>query len=79
MIAGKDDDLDTLLWSRKPKSQCALDLLMAGAKEGDSRLNEICSAHVREGVCTEDGKLLQRWDGQSWSLVRRETRYRDAA
>ncbi len=71
-------DLDPLLWAKRPKSQCALDLLMTGAKEGDSRLVEILAGHVRDGVCNESGKLLQRWDGQSWRRAD-DIEYRRAA
>lgn len=34
-------ELDPLLWAKKPKSQQAIDLLSAGAKELDARLVEI--------------------------------------
>lgn len=61
-----DEELDPLLWAKKPKSQTALNLLRTGANEGDARLVEILSAHVRDGVCDESGKLLQRWDGLRW-------------
>jgi hypothetical protein len=59
-------EADPLKWAKLPKSQTALDLLTAGAKEGDSRLAEILAGHVRDGVCSESGKLLQRWDGLAW-------------
>ncbi len=62
-----NEDLDPLLWAQRPKSQTALDLLMAGAKEGDTRLAEILAGHLRDGVCNEAGKLLQRWNGNSWA------------
>lgn len=73
-----NEGLDPLKWAKRPKSQCALDLLMTGAKEGDSRLSEILAGHVRDGVCSESGKLLQRWDGLSWRLAD-EIEYRRAA
>ncbi len=59
-------ELDPLLWAKKPKSQQAIDLLSAGAKELDARLVEILTGHVRDGVCAESGKLLVRWDGVRW-------------
>lgn len=63
------DELDPLLWAKKPKSQQALDLLTAGAKELDARLVEILTGHVRDGVCAESGNLLVRWDGMQWVSI----------
>jgi len=63
------EGLDPLLWAKRPKSQQALDLLTAGAKEGDTRLVEILAGHVRDGVCTESGNLLVRWDGLRWISI----------
>ena len=54
------------------------ELLTAGAKEGDSRLAEILAGHVRDGVCSEAGNLLQRWDGLAWRRAD-ESEYRRAA
>ena len=61
-----NDGLDPLKWAKCVRSQCALDLLTAGAKDGDTRLAEILAGHVRDGVCIESGKLLMRWDGVGW-------------
>lgn len=71
-------DVDALKWAKRPRSQTALDLLTAGAKDGDSRLAEILAVHVRDGVCSESGKLLQRWDGLAWRKAN-ESEYRRAA
>ena len=60
------DELDPLLWAKKPKSQQALDLLAAAAKEGDTTIVGILSGHVRDGVADDKGKLLSRWDGLRW-------------
>jgi len=66
------DDLDLLLWATKPKSQQAIDLLKAGAQEGDKRLQEILAGHVRDGVCDDQGRLLMMWcDGQWKAYVER--------
>ncbi len=71
-------EADALKWAKRVRSQTALDLLTAGAKEGDSRLAEILAGHVRDGVCSESGKLLQRLDGQSWRRAD-DIEYRRAA
>ncbi len=60
------EGLDPLLWAKRPKSQQALDLLSVGAKEGDARMVEILAGHVRDGVCSDSGKMLMRWDGLRW-------------
>lgn len=64
-----NDGIDPLDWAKRIRSQCALDLLAAGAKDGDSRLSEILAGHVRDGVCSESGHLMQRWDGLAWVPV----------
>lgn len=61
-----NDGIDPLDWAKRIRSQCALDLLTAGAKEGDSLLAAILAGHVRDGVCSESGQILQRWDGLAW-------------
>jgi hypothetical protein len=71
-------DVDPLKWAKRPRSQTALDLLTAGAKEGDSRLADILAGHVLDMVCSESGKLLQRWDGLAWRRAD-ESEYRRAA
>lgn len=60
------EDLDPLLWAKRPRSQCALSLLRTGAAEGSGELATILSSHVRDGVCDESGKLLMRWGGLRW-------------
>lgn len=75
------DELDPLplLWAKRPKSQQAIDLLTVGAKEGDARLAAVHAEHLRSGVCTEEGKLLMRWDGLRLVRVSDDEGYRDAA
>lgn len=71
---------DPHLWAKHPKSQTALNLLIAGAKEGDARLADILAGHLRDGVCDENGKLLFRWaDGAMVSIEDELDRYRHAA
>ena len=60
------DPLDPLLWAKKPRSQCALTLLRAGAVEGNKALAEILDGHVRRGVCNDQGKLLMHWRDGAW-------------
>ncbi|MBK8113485.1 MAG: hypothetical protein IPK44_02565 [Candidatus Accumulibacter sp.] len=70
------EDLDPLLWAKRPRSQCALSLLRTGAAEGGGELATILSSHVRDGVCDESGKLLMRWDGLRYvSLAADRERY----
>lgn len=65
-------DLDPLGWAKRPRSQCALELLMQGAKDGDAMLAEIHGQHLACGVCNAAGRLLVRWDGLGWAA---EDRY----
>lgn len=58
--------LDPLQWSRRPKSQTALDCARRGAAEGNAALQSILADLVERGICTQDGRLLQRWDGLAW-------------
>jgi len=59
---------DPMGWATHPRSQCALDMLLCGAREGNSLLREIHARHLADGACNDSGKLLQRWDinGQRW-------------
>jgi hypothetical protein len=62
-------ELDPLLWAKRLESQTALNFLRKGCAEGDSRLQEIVRQHIDDGICTDDGKLLRRWDGLQWVSV----------
>lgn len=62
-------ELDPLAWAKRIRSQTAMDFLMKGCSEGDSRLQEIFAGVVSDGVCTKQGKLLRRWDGIGWVQV----------
>lgn len=61
-------NLDPLLWARKPRSPTALDFVRRGAS-GNKELSAILQQHVADGVCTENGDLLLRWDGFQWVSV----------
>lgn len=60
--------LDLLLWAKKPRSQTALDFMRMGAA-GNADLMEILQRNIADGICTDDGKLLRRWDGSQWVSV----------
>lgn len=60
--------LDPLLWAKKPRSQIALEFVRSGA-DGNTGLMEILQRNIVDGICTDDGKLLRRWDGLQWVSV----------
>ncbi len=74
-----NDDLDPLGWAKRPKSAYALHAVIETAKVGDPRFMAILEKLVADGVCTEAGKLLLRWDGMQWMWVSADDRYREAA
>lgn len=61
--------LDPLLWAKKPRSQTALDYVCRGAAEGNADLKSILEKLIADGVCTDKGRLLRRWDGIGWVQV----------
>lgn len=59
---------DGLLWAKRPKSQVAMSALY-DAKKNQGRfpaLAAIFDQHVRDGIASEAGKILARWDGLAW-------------
>lgn len=66
MRAQAGGSLDPLQWARHPKSAWALDAVKTGAECGDAALQSILADLVERGICTPDGRLLQRWDGLAW-------------
>lgn len=62
-------DLDPLLWARKPSSHHALQAVFDCATVGDPRFVEIKANLIRDGVCDESGRMMQRWDGLRWAMV----------
>lgn len=63
MLKPITENLDPLLWAKKPRSQTALDYVRRGAAEGNADLKSILEKLVSDGVCTDKGRLLLRWDG----------------
>lgn len=61
----RGDRRENLDWARHPKSQLACTAVFDGAKR-DGRLREIRDDMVRDGVASESGSLLKRWDGTQW-------------
>ncbi len=62
------DGLDPMRWAKRPASQIALNFVSSGAKK-DRRLREILADLIRDGIATEDGRLLKRWDGMEGKWV----------
>jgi hypothetical protein len=64
----KAPEFDGLLWAKRPKSQKAMDFIADGKKHARRfpALAAIFDKHVADGVCSEAGKLLLRWDCASW-------------
>ena len=52
-------------WARYPRSALALKCAREVA-ERDPEFRAIVNKHVEDGVCTAEGRLLKRWDGQRW-------------
>ena len=66
--AVKQKQFDGLLWAKRPKSQVAMNALY-DAKKNQGRfpaLAAIFDQHVRDGIASEAGKILTRWDGLGW-------------
>lgn len=67
-MSAVNEDLDPLLWAKRPKSQAAADLIKSGVSS-DGRMAEIWQQHIADGICAEDGSLLHRWDGLRFVAV----------
>ena len=66
--AVKSPVFDGMLWAKRPKSQIAMNALY-DAKKNQGRfpaLAAIFDQHVRDGIASEAGKILARWDGLAW-------------
>lgn len=66
--AAKKPEFDGLMWAKCPKSQKAMDMV-ADAKKHASRfpaLAAIFDQLVEDGIASEAGKLLKRFDGVSF-------------
>lgn len=60
--------LDPLLWARNLRSQTALDYVRRGSAD-NADLLAILQKHIADGICTENGNLLLRWEGFQWISV----------
>lgn len=69
MLKPITENLDQLLWAKKPRSQIALDYVRRGAEDGNADLKSILEKLISDGVCTDKGRLLRRWDGIGWMQV----------
>lgn len=66
--AVKPREFDGLLWAKRPKSQVALNAVY-DAKKHDNRYPALASVFddlVADGIASESGALLHRWDGSQW-------------
>lgn len=64
------DGIDTH-WATHPKGALHLKYIFDAAKN-DARFRPCVAEMVRDGICTEDGKLLRRYEGMGqWSTVSR--------
>lgn len=59
-------DLGGLMWATHPKSHLALSMVFAARDRGDQRFATVIERLIDDGICTSEGKLLKRWDGNSW-------------
>lgn len=68
--AVKRESTDHLAWARRPGSQKAMDAIFDGFKNAMRypQLARVFGELLEQGVCTEDGKLIKRWDvhGAGW-------------
>ena len=58
-------------WARTPRSQFALDAVFSEAKRGNRPMESIRDQLIADGIATEGGKLLKRWDCGQWVEARR--------
>lgn len=66
--AVKQKEFDGLLWAKRPKSQVALNAVY-DAKKHANRLPALAAVFdklVQDGIATETGALIKRWDGCQW-------------
>lgn len=55
-----------LHWCHFPRSQRAIDFLLAGAKEGFPQLKKAAEHLVKEGVIDDKGRALKLWSAGGW-------------
>ena len=59
------DDRDYMAWAKFPVSRLAFESVKKMA-ETDYHFREILKAHVADGVCTEEFKMLKVWENKQW-------------
>ena len=59
------DDRDYMAWAKFPVSRLAFESVKKMA-ETDHHFREILKAHVADGVCTEEFKMLKVWGNKQW-------------
>jgi len=66
--AVKAPQYDGLLWARRPKSHVAMAFIFDAKKKAGRfpALANVFDQLVNDGVCTADGRLINRWDGLRW-------------
>lgn len=58
---------DPLAWAARPRSQTAMNALWReGRHRGNRVLGAILDDHIANGICSDAGRLLKRWDGEKW-------------
>lgn len=61
---------DPLGWAKQPRSPQALAAVVRLA-QSDPRFRAVLAGLVRQGVASEDQRLLRRWCGTEWQAVAR--------
>lgn len=56
---------DPLGWARKPASDLALKRVFEAGRQ-DRRFVDIKAKLIKDGIATESGKLLFRWQNNAW-------------
>jgi hypothetical protein len=56
---------DPLGWATKPRSPISLAVIMKKA-DSDRQFRAIRDRLIKDGICTESGRLLFRWTGIAW-------------
>lgn len=57
---------DPLDWARRPRSLIAFAAVQKLAADGDDRFAEIAEELKREGICSDDCRLMRCWNGLEW-------------
>lgn len=57
---------DPTRWYMKPGSQLAIDTIFAEANKGNALFAAVREQHIQNGVCTDKGRLLKRWENGAY-------------